>query len=56
MLCTDDGLGMAVFELAEHAVWIRMRDGFGICDFFLTGSALECCGGCDGPDMCQGSE
>ena len=36
LLSLDDGLGMAVFEQTAHVLWAGMRDGLGICDFFLN--------------------
>ena len=53
LLSVDDGLGMVGFELAVHVLWVRMRDGLGMCDFILTGFALENCGGCEGLLMGQ---
>ena len=34
LLSVEDGLGMAIFELAAHVLFIRMRDGLGMYDFF----------------------
>ena len=51
LLGIDDSLGMAVFEIAACFLWAGMSDGLGICDCFLTGSALEFCGGHGGLEM-----
>ena len=44
-LVIDDGLGIPVVRLAAC---FGTGDGLGMHDFFLAGSALECCGGYDG--------
>ena len=45
VLVIYNGLGMAVVGLAAC---FGTMDGLGMCDFFLEGSTLECCGGsCD---------
>ena len=33
LLIADDGLGMAVFELAAHVLCVRMRNGLGMYAF-----------------------
>ena len=40
-----DGLVMVVGGLAACFGTVV---GLGVCDFFLSSSALWCCGGCDG--------
>ena len=51
LLVVDDGRAMCVSGLAAHLLWIGMADSLWMCNFFLTGSSLGCCGGCDGLDM-----
>ena len=48
LLVISNGLGMAVSGLAAHFLWVQTVDGLGMCDIFLAGSVLGCCGGCDG--------
>ena len=44
VLSANEGLGMAGFTLAAHGLCVRVRDGLGMCDFFLTVCMLGCCG------------
>ena len=56
MLSIDDGLELPVLGQTVCFLWVVMVDSLGMCDSFLSGSALQFCGRVDGLEMGQCSE